>query len=314
MPTVLNDIKCERKLFMYVGPRTQSATPPSIKNRLGKGKIEKGPWGKLYVWAWDFAEVCQWEDCNIYHLCEYKDGVRMTRDTETPFIAKTTAQYGSTNKCMMQQRYLKNVLHAIIQTLQKKKNVSTENMIRMGYQMIPLYAQLYKFKKFEFTNNELTYISDKGAMKVNPIYKEIREIIKTIEGIWIKIGSGIKDRKSSDEIGDGSYIDAMHGALGEKAQEYLPKEDESVDLEDGTGLDFDFGQGIVRSGRGESESLSFSRKRKKKRKKRVKKKKEFIPPEPKINWSGRKGMLKGYTTAPPGGKRRKKAEIVEQEE
>ena len=208
---------------MPTGPKGMAA-PRKVRQHLGKGVVDKGRWDKLYVWAWDFAEVCSGKKCELYEICVFKDSHRAVKLGEKSQAMKT-------NKCGLQQRYLRTVLHAIIETLKQKKVVSTEQMIRMGYQMIPLYSQLFKFKKLEYTNTlgDITYISGKGAMKVNPIYKEIREIIKTIEGIWIKIGGNIRSRKSSNEIGDSGYMDAMYAAVGEVV---IEDEEEEVQVPD----------------------------------------------------------------------------------
>lgn len=216
---------------MPTGPAGMSA-PVRVRNKLGKGKLEKGRWEKLYIWAWDFAEECDPDDCELFDLCEYRKGHHALKAGESPKALKSS-------KCLMQQRYLRTVLHAVVETMQRKKVVSTEQMIRMGYQMIPLYAQLFKFKKMEFTNHELTY-TVKGAVKINPLYKEIREIIKTIEGIWNKIASGLKDKKPAGEIGDDGYMDAMSKAMGEDVIDLNePEPEEEADPDEGIGLDLE---------------------------------------------------------------------------
>ena len=213
---------------MPTGPRGM-ACPTTVRNKLGKGKLDKGRWEKLYIWAWDFAEPCNPDVCELQELCTYKKDHRMSQDGK-PYALKST-------KCLMQQRYLRTVLHSIVETMQRKKNVTTEQMIRMGYQMIPLYSQLFKFKQLEYGNEDLLYAT-KGGLKVNPVYKEIREIIKTIEGIWNKLTTTLKDKKPAGEIGDGGYSDAMSEAMGdvidmEEDIEELGNEDEGfgIDLE-----------------------------------------------------------------------------------
>jgi len=212
---------------MSRGPKGERI-PTSVQNHLGEGKLEKGRWDEMYIWAWDFAEECTGEDCPLYNICAYKKYWHMKDDGQ--------GRAGYTKKCMMQQRYLKNVLHAVVETMRQKKEVSTENMIRMGYQMLPLYAQLFKFKTYEYKLGpaDVVYESEKGAKKAHPVYKEIREIVKSIEGIWNKIGAGIKDKPKAGDIGDGSFVDVMFSAVEDEQEE-----EEQDYSEEGVGIDFD---------------------------------------------------------------------------
>lgn len=210
---------------MSRGPKG-ARIPTSVQNHLGDAKLEKGNWNGLYLIAWDVAEICTQEDCPMYDRCVYKDQRHMRK--------KEQGKPGYTNKCLLQQRYLKNVLHAVVETMMFKNDSSKEQVVRMGLHIIPLYAQLFKFKMWEYGHEELVYTSEKGTPKVHPVYKEIREIIKTIEGVWVKIGGNRKNAKRAGEIGDTEFVDAMYEEIDENE---APKQITS----EGLGLDFDEG-------------------------------------------------------------------------
>jgi len=204
--------------------------PTTLQNNMGDGIVEKGNWEGIYLIAWDFADECSGKKCNLYEKCVYKDYTQMKKKKGTP---------GASSKCMLQQRYLKNVLYAIMEKMKKKREMTQENVIKLGFHMLPLYAQLFKFKIYEYDHRELVYISEKGTPKVHPVYKEIREIVKTIENVWKGIGgegSGKRGNKASAEVGDDAYVDAMYEVMGEEP----PVEEARVEEDDGKGVAMDF--------------------------------------------------------------------------
>jgi len=223
--------------------------PQTVFNELGKGKLEKSRWSRespgenventLYLVAWDFAEKCNGSDCALYDICVYKDNWKLK--------AKNQHKSGATDKCMMQQRYIRNVISAFMSVAnksQKEIDIGEDNVIKLGYELIPLYAQLFKFKCFEYTNKDVVYMTEKGTPKVHPVYKEIRETIKTIAGVWKDVVPR-KDAKKADPkgVGDTAFIDAVYGG-GEEAES---KNGSGIDFEEveeetdetGSGIDFD---------------------------------------------------------------------------
>lgn len=232
---------------MSRGPKG-ARIPTSVQNNMGDGKLEKGNWNGLYLIAWDFAEECKGEECELFDRCVYKKYWHMKKDGQ--------GKAGYTNKCLMQQRYLKNVLHAVVETMVTKQDMSKQQVVRLGLHIIPLYAQLFKFKKWEYGHEELVYVSEKGTPKVHPVYKEIREIIKAIEGVWTKIGGGQREAKKAGIIGDSEFVDAMYEEVDGEDQKQLP---EKVS-EEGVGLDFD-------EGYEETKETTKKKKRKRARKK-----------------------------------------------
>lgn len=220
---------------MSEGP-TKRRIPTSIQNHLGDGRLEKGRWKTqnneeegFYLLAWDFAKKCDGEKCPIYHLCEYKNTWKMQKEKQgTP---------GATSNCMLHQRYLKNVIHAVVEKMKNKDDVTQEGVIKLGYQLLPLYDQLFKFKMHEYANEDLIYISEKGTPKVHPIYKETREIIKTISSVWREIGGVDKAPANPKNVGDESFIDAVSSGTPNEPQDVA----QNV-TQEGTGMDFSEGE------------------------------------------------------------------------
>jgi len=204
----------------------QFKIPYSVQAVLGGGRLEKGSWNDIFLITWDFADKCIKKECPMYNVCDYHK--RETRNGVP------------SDKCFMQQRYLRNVIAATMQKMDKRKGMTQENVIKLGYHILPLYAQLFKFKMMEYQmkSSDLVYISEKGTPKVHPIYKEIREIVKAIEGVWrgIEGMGGTKGSKASADIGDDAYVDAMYEVMGEEPF----VEEAKVEEDDGKGVAMDF--------------------------------------------------------------------------
>lgn len=209
--------------------------PHGVQNKLGDVRLEKGRWGNdkedsIYILAWDFAEDCTGIKCPLYEKCEYMQ-------------IQKSVPCERTSKCALQQKYLKSVMKAVVEKMKKNK-ATEETVIKLGYHLIPLYAQLFKFKMWETYNKEIIIYSQ-GSPKVHPVYKEMREIIKTLTSVWKDIGSVFKEKADPGKVGDGAFIDAMYGVVGDEESEEDPKgsgidfesEDDEEESEEGTGLD-----------------------------------------------------------------------------
>ncbi len=210
--------------------KNRTKLPREVRDTVGKGQINKGSWkgndflsqehekqDSLYLVAWDFVEKCAGENCPLYNICEYKDWWLMNRNRNP------------SDKCLMQSYYMKNVISAFLGSMKKSK-MDEQAVLQMGYHLLPLYSQLFKFKCWEFANHELVYVSEKGTPKVHPVYKEIREIIKTINGVWKDLSQYKGNTKDPSDIGDESFIDALHNVSENSVSENEEK---------GAGIDFD---------------------------------------------------------------------------
>ncbi len=215
--------------------------PGTVRNHIGAGKIEKGSWvenaeNKFYLLAWDFAIPCTYETCPLYQKCTYVTQWMMRKDE--------LGEPGRTDQCRMQQRYIKSIIYSFVEKMTNAKKTEQENVIKLGFHLIPLYSQLFKFKMHEYGNKEIVMWTSRGDSKINPVYKEIREIIKTITSVWKDIGSSVKMKANPTTIGDTAFIDAMYSVseVDDEVSEVSDDEDigevdEEVD-EKGSGVDF----------------------------------------------------------------------------
>ena len=226
--------------------------PGAVRNDIGAVKLEKGTWNcssdtekSFYLIAWDFAFKCRYEDCGLFERCTYVKHWTMRRED--------LGKQGRTDKCRMQQRYMKSIIYAFVEKMRSAKKSEQESVIKLGFHLLPLYAQLFKFKLLEIDNDELLMRTARGDSKINPIYKEIREIIKTITTVWKDIGSSTRMKMNIRDVGDSAFIDAMYSAVegddededadksvSEKGTSWDFDEEDSPDAdEEGEGLDLD---------------------------------------------------------------------------
>jgi len=131
-------------------------------------------------------------------------------------------------KCGVTTQYLRGTAEMIFNNFANL--LSEDDFYRVGMHLMPLYRMLVKLKIHELGVRRAVTTSDRGVTKANPIYKEIRETIKSIESMWYNLQlSGINKRKgikkpiptpgdlemtpAQDFSEPGSYYEAM--AAGE---------------------------------------------------------------------------------------------------
>ena len=141
--------------------------------KIGSLTLEKGEVRKdVKMFAWDGIPLCTGgifevnpDDpnppviCPVNHLCTYiKRG-----------------------KCAVQVKYLESLYSSVLGTYHY---LDEAMLFKIGMQIIPLYVQLVKLQIVELSLHSPTYMSDIGTVMVHPIYKEIRETMKTIHIMW----------------------------------------------------------------------------------------------------------------------------------
>jgi len=156
---------------------------------LDKGKIRKD----VRLFAWDSIRVCNPDECPVSHICTYiKQG-----------------------RCAVLVQYIKVLYDSILSNYKTLDDVS---LFKVGMQIIPLYLQLAKLQLVEMGLHTPLQTTEKGMMVAHPVYREIRETMKTISAMWrdleITINSfGLVDPSrgsASDDLnGDPSYYDKM---------------------------------------------------------------------------------------------------------
>lgn len=171
---------------------------------LGKPLLSKGMYGNYPVVMWDAVPMCKGLSCSLGVTCPY-------------LIARGGIVTGY--RCDLETRYLAYVYDTLMAVM-PAKSLSPDVMHSVGLFVIPLYHHLIKFKKAEYG---LKSVMD-GAGRISPVYKEIREIMKTIRGmladIVAKTGAGLTAEEAEAVVdsailyGDPEYYDMMSGASG----------------------------------------------------------------------------------------------------
>lgn len=134
---------------------------------IGNMNLEKGIVRKdIKFFAWDCVRECNGgndvgEDvrCAASHLCSYiKRG-----------------------KCAVQLKYLESLYHSILSTY---TYLDEPMLFKIGMQIVPLYAHLVKLQLVELGLPSPSVVNTKGGADIHPVYKEIRETLKTIHVMW----------------------------------------------------------------------------------------------------------------------------------
>lgn len=138
---------------------------------------------------WDQVSNCQGEDCPVYEECHFiKSG-----------------------KCSLESEYLE-ALCKMIYRLENQEKFSEVTIFAAGLHIVPLYRHLFKFKLIEIGLGGNITVGTGAKLKMHPVYKEIRETVKTIMNLWKDIGLMDKYEMPSPEIklaGSNMYYDAL---------------------------------------------------------------------------------------------------------
>lgn len=122
-----------------------------------KGMVD----AKKILLTWDAIPPCQDEQCPAHHMC---------------------GRYQHKGKCTVMLSYMKGIGTVL---LREYKDVMTdEDLIKIGLHLLPLYRNLCKLKIEELGVRRVLNTNMQGNYVVNPIYREIRDTIKTIETVW----------------------------------------------------------------------------------------------------------------------------------
>jgi len=143
------------------------------------------------TYSWDVVQKCMHENCPALDTCHYE------------------AHVESDGICKVLKAYIRS---ATLVLYNEQKDLSAAQRFQVGMHIMPLYKILCKLKIEEVGVVRAVTTNSRGTLVVNPLYKEIRETIKTIDVVWRSIGvQGAKRPNTSPTFGDGSsnYYDKM---------------------------------------------------------------------------------------------------------
>jgi len=126
-------------------------------------------------------------------------------------VSDSCSSLNKSDKCVKMAEYFSHVLDSALSVYGSYMNEKI--MVQIGLHLMPMYSQLFKLKLLEstVTVNRMIKVNKQGVRTMHPIYKEIRETVKSIDELWLKIGgkSGLGEGNVFGDRGDSSYIDAL---------------------------------------------------------------------------------------------------------
>ena len=126
-----------------------------------RGRDEK----KKALFSWEAIPECTDEDCPLRDKCHYVK---------------------RSEKCQVVAGFTKAAATNIITNYGSQMSNPVRN--RVGTHLMPLYVQLARMYVYEASLGSVHFVDNKGNPKVNPIYKDIRDTIRSIDLQWKNLG------------------------------------------------------------------------------------------------------------------------------
>ena len=140
-----------------------TVTNTRIREKIGGIAIHKGKKDgeSVPIVMWDAIPKCDPDTCPIVDLCPYnKNG-----------------------NCTLRVNYQKHIVDSVLASI---KEITEEQMLKVGMHLIPLYTQLIQMKMIALNADPM--VVSRGSLVPNPVYKEIRIIIREVSACLRDIG------------------------------------------------------------------------------------------------------------------------------
>lgn len=159
--------------------------PDTIRNNIGNMLIEKGisDDGLLKLYQWDAVDACVQEDCPAFGRC-------------------TAPKKGA---CTVQLSYVKAMLDLVYRNYDEY--ITEPLLFKVGLHILPSYKILSKLLIAEMGIVSVTYEDSKGGQHIHPIFKEVREQIKSITALWYDLGLPVHAGQVKASLGKELYAD-----------------------------------------------------------------------------------------------------------
>jgi hypothetical protein len=158
------------------------------------------------------------------------DAVRPCRDDRCP--CDDVCPYARGGKCLVEIKYLEAISENLVAI---PGNLLTQEFLdKVSLHLIPLFHQLIRFQIRAYGVDDPCYVTAQGAIKVHPIFAEIRKTIAAIESTQKSLGvdleyhralglvkglkTATKDR-NPDAYGDPEYADAVSDETDDMKEE-----------------------------------------------------------------------------------------------
>jgi len=167
-------------------------TDTRIREKIGGIAIHKGKakGAETSIIMWDAIPRCDPDTCPISDHCPYNKNGR----------------------CTLRVNYQKHIVDSVLGSLPE---ISEAQMLHIGMHLMPLYTQLVQMKIVALDAEPM--VVARGSTVPNPVFKEIRAIIREICSCLKEIGvhanavlaGGNIPTKPNDGRGDRSYYDGL---------------------------------------------------------------------------------------------------------
>ena len=97
------------------------------------------------------------------------------------------------DKCTVVSGYIESVFKMMVRVFPQQ--ITEDVSFRIGMHLIPLYKMLCRLKMQEFRETEVMLVSISGGSRINPIFKEIRDTIQSVERVWKNLGFIVDEKK-----------------------------------------------------------------------------------------------------------------------
>jgi hypothetical protein len=109
--------------------------------------------------------------------------------------------------CKPHQEYTKAVYEAALDVCGKTFN--TKEGVRIGCLLIPMFSILFELQLEYSMLDRMTFMTEKGDVKMHPILSEIRKQTSCIEKLWNNLGFKEALPLINPKLGNGSYVDEI---------------------------------------------------------------------------------------------------------
>jgi hypothetical protein len=122
-------------------------------------------------------------------------------------IAEDCNFYGDAKPCKPHAEYTKAVYDAALDVCGKTFN--TKEGVRIGCLIIPMFSILFDLQLEYSALERMTFMTEKGDIKMHPILSELRKQTALIEKMWNNLGFKEPIPQFNPKHGDGSYADEI---------------------------------------------------------------------------------------------------------
>lgn len=117
---------------------------------------------------------------------------------------RNECRFKKIGKCGVQSVYVNQVANAISTMY---KGCDDSEKFRIAVHLLPLYVQLGRLQMTEIGVNSTCYSDNKGNIKIHPVFREIRDTLRTIAVMWRELAMFEPPLGTVKQIVEGEVIE-----------------------------------------------------------------------------------------------------------